>query len=136
MKRVLVAILSVIYLAASAGTGITMHYCFDQLSGAELSFKGVVNESCSVCKIQQANTLYKSRNCCKDVYKRIKISNAQDIASDLLLPSAHFFTLSLPAVPILSVIPSPGITVGRIIPHSPPLPATTSIYLKDCTFLI
>lgn len=71
MKKLIVFILSVLYLTTTNGTVINFHYCKGKLSSVKL--KLLTKNLCDCQK--QSSYNFKKINCCKTEFKVIKISN-------------------------------------------------------------
>lgn len=134
MKKVLATILFFIYLTATSGMGMNLHYCCDRLDKVEVSFTGKALHADDSCGMQAA---YKGKDCCKDVHKQLKITEAQNTAADIMAPSGPL--LMVVTLPSFVQIPTPyfsSIAKGSFSPHSPPFRAAVPAYLKNCSFLI
>lgn len=132
MKKALATILFFIYLTTVSGVGMNLHYCCGHLDNVVLSYtaKTSARPSCGM------ESSYKGKDCCKDVHKQIKITQSQNIVSDMAVPAVSFFAVVLPTFP---KVPAPcfsSIAKGSFSPHAPPFRATAPVYLKNCSFLI
>ncbi|WP_460432675.1 HYC_CC_PP family protein [Arachidicoccus ginsenosidivorans] len=133
MKKGLATILFLIYLTTVSGVGINLHYCCGHLDKVELSYAAKTFVGHSTCAM---HSTYKGKDCCKDVHKQIKITQSQNIVSDMAVPAVSFFAVVLPTFP---KVPAPcfsSIAKGSFSPHAPPFRATAPLYLKNCSFLI
>lgn len=133
MKKVLATILSLIYLTATSGVVMNLHYCCDRLDKVGLSFTSKALNSDVSCGMQSA---YKGRNCCKNVHKQLKITKPQNTAPDMSFSGGYSVAVVLPGTPR---IPSPyfsSVAKGNFSPHAPPFRETNPVYLKNCSFLI
>ena len=128
MKKTLVSILAIFYLASSVGATVHLHYCMDKLISWSLS-KGD-GDRCDKCGMK------KEGGCCKDENKFVKNSVDQNIKG----PAVQFLrTLSVNA-------PSPFINLSenssfcRIgeypICHAAPPISAGDIYILNCVFRI
>ena len=73
MKKVLVSIFALFYLAISCGFTVQVHYCMDKLSGWELSLMNEKRPSCDRCGMR----MDMDNNCCKDEQKVVKFTSDQ-----------------------------------------------------------
>src|SRR6188508_3247887 len=71
MKKILVSILAVFYLASSVGATVHLHYCMDKFINWSLLNGG---DKCSKCGME------KDGGCCKDENKFVKNSIDQKLA--------------------------------------------------------
>lgn len=132
MKKFLVTILTILYVAASVNAGVTLHYCCDRLSSVSVDFGQSVGKL-AVCKMQHG---YKRKNCCKDEFKQLKVSRAQNVSSSVTLPAVHFVAISPASFPEIRTPDFPSVIRGNFSAHSPPLLSEIPAYLLHCTFLI
>lgn len=133
MKKVLATILSLIYLVATSGVGMNLRYCCDKLTDVALSFNSETTSGNISCGME---SVFKGKNCCKDIHEQLKITQSQNTAQDVSFPPVHLFAALQPCFP---QIPRPlfsSIAKGSFSPHGPPFRATNPVYLKNCSFLI
>ncbi len=71
MKRFLVTILSILYLASAMGATVEIHYCMGKGMGANFVHKE--DDKCRKCGMNKS----KSKGCCKDEHKTFKTSDHQ-----------------------------------------------------------
>jgi len=74
VKKIIVTILAVVYLATSVGATIHLHYCMGKLVGWSIAHKQ--SSSCSNCgmpKVQDGT----EDSCCKDQSRHVKNDNDQ-----------------------------------------------------------
>jgi len=126
MKKILVSILAVFYLASSVGATVHLHYCMDKFIDWSL-LKG--GDKCNKCGME------KDGGCCKDENKFVKNSVDQNIVGS-----------AVELMQILIVAPHTGfITPGNYssslieeypICHAPPLISAGEIYILNCVFRI
>ncbi len=131
MKRFLVSILALLYLAASAGFTLRAHYCMGQMTGASIEHAGQANvlHRCERCGMEKKNS---GNGCCKDKVKTFRSSPEQTVVKALsfgapplliaVLPPAYP-SCPLAAVPLILVIPTAPV-------HGPPLQTALPRYLR------
>lgn len=134
MKKFLVSILAVLYVASSMGATIDMQYCCGKLIHVKLSLRNSDTQS-GIAQCSAHKNMAK-KDCCKDVYQHIKISHDQNTVSDIALPLVYSFAANLPSLIEIPTIYSAPIPEGNFSPHSPPVRAAIPVYLKNCSFLI
>ena len=78
MKKLLSAILALLYLGTSVGATIELHYCMGRL--VEWSLRHEDNSICSNCGMEKKPEL--TKGCCKDEYKQIKIDKDQKLSGN------------------------------------------------------
>ncbi|MEJ7830772.1 MAG: hypothetical protein WKF91_21365 [Segetibacter sp.] len=131
MKKLLVTILSIIYLTTTTGFTLNMHYCMGKL--VDLA-TWADTDKCSNCGMEKS--VAKDSGCCTDEYKQIKLDCDQKSAS-----VAHtFIQLSFATLP-LSFIKVPSHTLTPVTKHNPvskaPLRGSSiAVYINNCVFLI
>lgn len=73
VKKFLLSIFAVFYLAISSGFTVQVHYCMDKLSGWELSLMDEKQPSCERCGMH----MNADNDCCKDEQKVVKFESDQ-----------------------------------------------------------
>lgn len=73
VKKFLVSIFAIFYLAISSGFTVRVHYCMDKLSGWELSLMNEKQPSCERCGMHMDD----ENTCCKDEQKVVKFDSDQ-----------------------------------------------------------
>lgn len=130
MKKVLVSIVAIYYLAVSCGVVINMHYCMDSLASS--SFYLSQGDKCGRCGME----IHRSGGCCRDEVQIVKLDEAQQKSSYV---SFEITPLALPVM-----VPSEYITAAiQVQPldrhfhnHSPPLLSAQDTYLQNNVFRI
>lgn len=126
MKKVLVAILAIVYLVVSGGIAINIHYCMGKVASVDLVNS---NDKCGKCGMKTTG------GCCKDEFKIVKLSDTHKlIATDIKIfaPVAlidntnSIFNSELP----YSIIPA------GFKNHSPPEPYGSSLTILYRVFRI
>lgn len=69
MKKFIVAIVTILYVASTSGATIHFHYCMGKLINA-----GLTNESNSKCSKCGMNKKKSTNACCKDEHKFVKLA--------------------------------------------------------------
>jgi len=132
MKKLIVAILAILYMGSTTGATIHMHYCMGKLVN-----KGLWHEKkakCSLCK-KQENKKACTKSCCKDQHKFIKFEKDQkagETAFQFLHQAAflntyHNYAFTSPRLSKLAQ--------QYPVCNAPPLGKVHS-YILNCTFLI
>ncbi len=86
MKRLLVVLLSLIYLAASSGFTLRQHYCMGQLIGTAIHYATPPGDThrCGRCGMEKKSD---DNGCCKDQVKTFKASPDQLPVKSLQAPA-------------------------------------------------
>ncbi|MGB4771088.1 MAG: hypothetical protein WBP58_06510 [Chitinophagaceae bacterium] len=67
MKRIMVSIIAALYLLASTGTAVELHYCMGKV--VDWSFAHISSASCDQCGMEKQEA---GNHCCKDEQKYVK----------------------------------------------------------------
>ena len=135
MKRLLVLLLAVLYLAAGAGFTLREHYCMGERVGAELNHPAQAPGShrCTHCGMEKKS----QDGCCKDEVKILKCCPDQVVAE---MPVLHALVLAaqLPSVEPLIASPAAFASVAENTApaHGPPLAEGLPRYLRLRRLLI
>jgi hypothetical protein len=130
MKKVLLAILFISYLAVTSGIVVNFHYCMNRLASTEwFTMEG---KQCGRCGME----IHKSHGCCHDEVKVVKMDDDQKIAS--------IVSFELPSLDMPAQVPSDFISTsfynGDVTTdpdnHPPPLLSGQDTYLSNCVFRI
>ena len=130
MKKLIVFILSVVYLTTSIGATFHFHYCMDRLVSWGLDFRE--DSPCSYCGMEKEE----SKGCCKDEHTQIKIKGDQKITntySDILSNPVQILMVRADHYQFLSPSILP---VAYPESHAPPDLFEIAIYLSNCVFRI
>ena len=132
MKKFIVTIFALVYIATSSGAVLHMHYCMGEL--ADWTFGHNKSKTCSKCGMKKSDE--KDNGCCKDVHKLIKNNTDQKTVES----GFQLVQLIAVALPVSFVeIPSkgfPSLTEGNTISHAPPRSSGVAMYVRNCVFLI
>jgi hypothetical protein len=130
MKKVIVAIFAIFYLAISSGFTLHMHYCMNKL--AEWGLAQNNSSTCPKCGMKKTDN--KHKGCCKDEHKFVKNDSDQKIAeAGLQMVKA----VALP-VSLFEIFPIdfPSVTEKNPLSHAPPRRNGVAVYIRNCVFLI
>ena len=129
MKKTLVSITLLVYLAFSCGLIINFHYCMGHLDSVKL-FGGKAN-LCGTCGMHPG----KSHKCCGDEAKLIKLQDDQQktqVVHSLQAPEA---VVTIPSDFIVTSFYNNNESRHQQ-DHSPPLITEQDTYLQNCVFRI
>ena len=130
MKKALLAILLVSYLAVSSGIVVNFHYCMNRLASTE--WFAMESKQCGECGMN----MQKSHGCCHDEVKVVKMEDDQKITSSV--------SFDLPTLDMPAQIPSEFISTSfyncnvtaNPDNHPPPLLSDQDTYIANCVFRI
>ena len=125
MKKILVSIFAVFYLASSVGATVHLHYCMDKFINWSL-LKG--GDKCSKCGME------KDGGCCKDENKFVKNNIDQKVAES----SFQLIQMAAVASPAAFIHTTKyyitSITQENSFDHAPPRSNSVGIYLLNSVF--
>lgn len=130
MKKIIVSIVLISYLAVSSEVVINFHYCMNKLASTELFASE--NKQCGKCGMHTED----SNGCCRDEVKIVKMEDDQKLTAA--------FSYALPSLDALVTFPSEFIAAsfynspatGHFLNHSPPLLSAQDTYLQNGVFRI
>ncbi|MBV9960776.1 MAG: hypothetical protein JO072_00895 [Parafilimonas sp.] len=128
MKKFIVSILSVLYLATSSGAAINFHYCMGKFTGWDLSLPA--SNKCSNCGMKKEN----QTGCCHDEHKILETKKDQLAAQINVVPDNNF--KYLPAEYLAFTKNYLSVHADKIhTAHSPP-GINTIPFILNCVFRI
>ena len=138
MKKVLVTILTLVYLSSSVGANIYRHYCMDRLVAWGVGHERNNPGSCPYCGMTKANEIEHCVNqaigCCHDLHKQIKIEKDQKTAEESFkFSQLHFFTATA-YLPFKFPATFRGSKFPTVIAH--PQTGNVSLFLLNNVFRI
>lgn len=130
MKKVVVLIVAVCYLAVTCGVVVNSHYCMDRLASKTLFVSQ--GDKCGRCGMD----IHESNGCCRDEVQIVKMEEDQQ--------KATVTSYDIPSLETPVITPSLFITAGFSNPlvrhhfhnHSPPLLSEQDTYLQNSVFRI
>lgn len=130
MKRPALIILGFIYLLASTGAMVNLHYCMGNL--VEWTVVNSHSDTCGKCGMAKSD---KPQGCCKDEEKFIKNTDDQKTAGQIVLAEliAGNFEGSVPQQePVVFA----GINLEYPVTNAPPGRLCTPIFIRNSVFRI
>jgi len=128
VKKILLTILTFLYLLLSTGIAMEIHYCMGEKAGVD--FFGKTSEKCGKCGMTE-----KKGGCCSDVHKFVKYENA------FKHPNAYYA-----AIPFEAIVSNKDgyfnwnmfypVEIQKEINYTPPDFSSPPIYIKQCVFRI
>ncbi|MEP7376103.1 MAG: hypothetical protein ABI675_22090 [Chitinophagaceae bacterium] len=130
MKKIIVPILLICYLAVSTGIVVNLHYCMNRLTSAEL-FTGE-SKQCGKCGMNTDD----SNGCCHDDIRIVKMDDDQKLTASVSfnLPAIEALVCEVSDFIVASFYNVP--VTGHYQSHSPPLLSAQDIYLQNSVFRI
>ena len=132
MKKLLIAILALLYISTSTGTMVHMHYCMGKL--ADWGIGHNKSKTCGECGMEKG--VEKDNGCCKDEFKFIKNDKDQKTA-EVGLQMLQLLSVALP-VSFIEIQSNDLLSVTEEIPvsHAPPRGSSVAVYIRNFVFLI
>ena len=132
MKKFLIAIVALLYMSASTGATLHLHYCMGKLADWGLSHNK--SGKCGRCGMEK--TEEKDNGCCMDEQKFFK-NDTEQKTTEHDFYRIQLITLANPA----SYIKIPALLFSLItdedsVTHPPPRQNSLAVYIRNCVFLI
>jgi len=90
MKKVFLAILTMLYMTVASGIGVEIHYCMGKRAGVEL-YGPSPDTKCNKCGMKDKKT-----GCCHDQHKFYKLSDShKNVTNTISLAGAGISVVSL-----------------------------------------
>jgi hypothetical protein len=130
MKKLIIAIFAVFYLAISSGFTLHFHYCMGKPAGWGL-FR-LDKDKCGVCGMHKGN----SKGCCKDEHKTVKFTSDQKVTDNSIAKIQQFnegapFPLIVETTSTLSQL-----EYSNLNNLSPPHWRSVPVFIYNCNFRI
>ena len=130
MKKVLAAILLIVYFTVSTGFVVSLHYCMDRLASTSLFDASA--EKCDRCGMD----MHASDGCCRNEMQIVKLENDQNtIAGASYALNALEQQFSVPSLFIVAAFENVNYQ-KHFHNHSPPLLSAQDTYLQNNVFRI
>ena len=139
MKKFLTTILSFVYLSASIGATVHLHYCMGKLVSWGLS-EDADKKNCGFCGMPKngPNSLCETakKGCCKDEHTQLKTDKDQkagEFTFQLLKLLPGFTEINFSIYPVI-------FTSSQIVEYptanSPPFNRKVPVFIRNCNFRI
>ena len=132
MKKVLAAILALLYLSTSTGANIHMHYCMGEMADWGLGHNK--SKTCGKCGMEKSDE--KDNGCCKDEYKFLKNSSDQKVVESSFLITGIVGTAIVPDYSDLTSIKLSSLNEENPRSNAPLRSSGVAVYILKRTFLI
>jgi len=131
MKKLLVAILAILYMGVSTGATLHLHYCMGRMIGWEL-WHGK-SDACANCGMKKDAS---KKGCCKDENKQFKLVNDQKTVEPGIELMQYTGETILPAYGYLPETWPASVVAVTPVSNSPPLTHKVPVFLLNCNFRI
>jgi hypothetical protein len=128
MKKILIGILTIVYMTVSSGIVMEIHYCMGKKAGVD--FFGAKDDKCGKCGM-----IEKKGGCCSDEHKFVKLEDSHKNVYNTI-----DFTTS--EVAVVTVYPlynwqMPNTVIASVVNnHSPPNYSGPDACIMNCVFRI
>lgn len=132
MKKILLTLLAIFYLAVASGAGVSFHYCMGEL--VDWSFTQNERHACDFCGMEKKEAT--KDVCCKDVQHQAKVDQAQKANAQVYKFEQSIFDIPQ-ATPIENyLLPISNVVLKEVRSNAPPLGTPLPIFIKNCTYRI
>jgi hypothetical protein len=131
MKKFVVLILAFLYLSASVGATVHLHFCMNKLVEGGLWHNN--DKTCGKCGMEKSQE--KENGCCKDEQKQVKLESDHKGVTPYSLTELGSVALPV-AVFELPDIELPTVTEQNPQSHAPPRSGGIAVYIRNCVFRI
>ena len=128
MKKFIVGILTMVYMTASSGIAMEIHYCMGKKAGME--FYSSTEDKCSKCGMTE-----NKGGCCKDEHKFAKLADSHKNVDYNLDLTSKFVTI-VTELPLYDWQLPSGPSIAVVNNHSPPNYNWPSASIMNCVFRI
>ncbi len=132
MKKFLIAIVAFLYMSASTGATLHLHYCMGKLADWGLSHNK--SGKCGKCGMEKTDE--KDNGCCKDEQKFFK-NDTEQKTTEQYLYRIQLITVANPASFLnIQTLLFSFITDENPLNHPPPRQNGLAAYIHNCVFRI
>jgi len=132
MKKLIVAIVALLYISTSTGAPLYLHYCMGKPAG--WGFGANNSKTCGGCGME--NSEEKDNDCCQDEHTFLKNDSDQK-ATTIGFQMIHLLAMALPVSSLeMSSSDFLSVTEENVVSHAPPRTIGVAVYIRNCFFLI
>jgi hypothetical protein len=128
MKKIAVAILTIVYMVVSSGIAMEIHYCMGKKAGVD--FFGAKDDKCGKCGM-----IEKKGGCCSDEHKFVKLEESHKNVYNTI----DFTTSEVALVTVHHLYKwqiSNTVAASVVSNHSPPAYIGPGTCIMNCVFRI
>ncbi|MFI5187772.1 MAG: hypothetical protein ACHQF0_13660 [Chitinophagales bacterium] len=129
MKKFLIAILAILYLASTVGATIHFHYCMGKLYDWELV--NAKNNPCTNCEMAKERH-HQKHKCCNDEYRTFKNGDQKLTETTIKIHSFGPAIVSPVELQAINISPIHELSSFSIVPLRSKVP----LHILNCVFLI
>jgi hypothetical protein len=125
MKKFLAAILLLVYMTASSGVAMEIHYCMGKKAGVE--FYGSSTDKCGICGMKE------KKGCCHDEHRFAKLEDShKNVSNDISFNAGETAILTEYALYNWQLEADDASPI--VNNHSPPADTGPSACIMNCVF--
>lgn len=126
MKKLLLGILTMVYMTVVSGIAMEIHYCMGKKAGVELY--GSKSDKCGKCGMKDNKT-----GCCHDEFKFVKLADShKNVYNNISFDGGEKAIIT--EYPLYSWQLVASISTATVNNHSPPDPTGPSACVLNCVF--
>lgn len=127
MKKFFALILTIVYMTASSGVVVNVHYCMGKMASVQMD-----NSTDNLCKCGVKTS---SKGCCHNEVKVVRMTNLhkQSVAVSYVFVSTALLPVAVSLIDISKTYTS---DVNITVANNPPDLASNKVYLSNCVFII
>ena len=128
MKKVIALMLALLYITASGGVVLNVHYCMGNISSVDVdNFK---SEKCDKCGMENS-----SSGCCHSELKVVKVDyshKASTVAYNLEVPVSD----AAVQVSLIDISKLVSYKMEKPVAHAPPVNTSPDLNILNCVFRV
>jgi len=133
MKKFIIAISAVLYLATVSGATIHLHYCMNKLAGWRLWSQHTTRcGKCGMTKSEKQQT----KGCCRDEQIKLKLTGDQKMVEAYQLVHTNFTPAFIPFIELPTELFALSVAEQNPMSHAPPRNVGVALYIRHCIFRI
>ncbi|RFM27488.1 HYC_CC_PP family protein [Deminuibacter soli] len=136
MKKLIVAIIAMLYLGSSSGATLHLHYCMGELAQATIELGEKDGRACEFCGMPKSSKQAGKKGCCKDEHKSIQLSKDQKAAGAYISFLHAAAAIEPVQYAVANMVALPSIARSFPVANAPPSSSQPPIYLRNRVFLI
>jgi hypothetical protein len=132
MKRILLSILTLIYITTATGASINLHQCMGKI--VDWSLIKEEQRHCGKCGMEQSDS--NKKTCCKEEQKLVKLERDQSVHQEIIKIAAATGHAIIPNHFITNETLATAEAVAFPVSNAPPVTQKVDACILYCTFLI
>ena len=134
VKKILVAIIAILYLGSSSGATLHLHYCMGELMGATVELGQQADKICDSCGMPKSQAA--GKGCCKDEHKAIQLSKDQKAAAAYMQLLQSAVAVEPQSYPDAAAVQLAQVVLTGALAHAPPGTGQPPLFIRNCVFRV